>query len=217
MNPMLTAILSAKAVQSGLIVTCIMIMSPSTLQSRELTGIVYSHHCGPSGTGTCEVQLSTKTGLVHFAYQKPIKLDSSDDRCWEVGAIWTVETERRTGELVRVHCVGKLDTDVHSAWMAVRNYIKAVAKAAGEELGYQPNRRGPVNAKMGEVEIDLSGYLNFGSTGMCLEMKQHIDNNTILIESSADCYFIPDIDFRVEQIRPTAWEVTSVKAVPPRK
>jgi len=214
---MIIGILNGKSLRSSLIATCILIASPSTLLCEELTGVVYSDHSGPSANGVGEVQLSTKTGLVAISYQKPIKMDSADHRCYEVGAIWTVQFEPQTYELVRVHCVGKLDTDVHSAWMAVRNYIKAVAKAAGQDLGYQPNRRGPVNAKMGEVEIDLSGYLNFGSTGMCLEMKQHIDNNTILIESSADCYLIPDIDFRVEQIRPTAWEVTSVKAVPPPK
>jgi len=102
--------------------------------------------------------------------------------------------------------------------MAVRKYIRSVANAAGQELGYQPNRRGPVNVKMGEVKVDLSGYLNlnFGSAGMCLEMKQRINSSTIVIESSLDCYFIPNLDFRVEQIRPSTWEVSSVKPVPPR-
>lgn len=157
--------------------------------------------------------------MVPIHYQKPIKQDFSDEKCWELGAIWTVQTRSLDGmdELVRAHCLGNVETEVRSAWMAVRGFIKAVAAAAGQEPGYQPKRRGPVNVKMGEVQIDLAGYLDFGSTGMCLEMKQRVDNKAIIITSSADCYFIPDLDFRVEQIRPTAWEVTSVRAALPKR
>ena len=213
---MSNGVLRREVVRSSLLAVCILIMKASPLAGRDLTGIVYSNHSGPSGKGVGEVQLSTKSGLIAIPYQKPIKLDSSDARCDEVGAIWTVQTYR-SGALKRAHCAGKLDTDVHSAWMAVRNYLKAVASGVGQELGYQPSRRGPVKAKMGELHIDLAGYLNFGSTGMCLEMKEHVDKNSIIIESSADCYFIPDLDFRVERTGQTTWEVTSVKAVPQNK
>jgi hypothetical protein len=190
-------------------------MNPSPLLGRDLTGVVYSDHSGASANGAGVVQLSTKTGLVDIHYGKPIKANFSDGRCREVGAVWTVEIERlvETDELIKAHCTGKLDNDVHSSWMAVRAYIEGVAKAAGQELGYQPNRRGTVKVKMGEIEIDLSGYLNFGSTGMCLEMKERTDSNTIVIESSADCLFIPDLDFKVEQAPPGVWRVTSVSAV----
>lgn len=184
---------------SGLILACILIINPSTLLCRELTGTVFSDHSGPSAKGTGVVQLSTRVGLVSIQYQKPIEQDFADKRCSEVGAIWTVQTRPLLGvdELVRAHCVGNVETEVHSAWMAVRNFIKTVATAAGQELGYQPNRRGPVNVKMGEVQTDLAGYLNFGSTGMCLEMKQRVDAKTIIIASSADCFFFPELDFRV--------------------
>jgi hypothetical protein len=41
--------------------------------------------------------------------------------------------------------------------MAVRNYIEAAANAANQELGYQPNRRGPITVKLGGLGIDISG------------------------------------------------------------
>jgi hypothetical protein len=202
----------SRIVPQSVIAACILIVNPSQLPSRELTGVVYSNHSGPSANGAGRVQLSTKTALVGIHYQKPIKLDSSDHRCYEVGAVWTVQTSQ--SELLKAHCAGKLDEDVHSAWMAVRSYIKTVANGVGQELGYQPSRRGPVRARMGEVDVDLAGYLNFGSTGMCLEMKEHIDGNAIIIESSADCYFIPELEFRVERTLQATWQVTRVKAAP---
>lgn len=108
---------------------------------------------------------------------------------------------------------------MHSAWIAARNYIKTVAQDAGYELGFQPGRRSPIIVKMDGVEVDISGYLNFGASGMCLEMKGRVNAKTIIIESSADCYFGPDyyLDFAVEQVAPAAWRVTSVKAVGPTR
>ena len=66
MNPNVTGtfISGGKGVKLGLIFACILIMNPSTLLCRELTGTVYADHSGRSGNGTGEVQLSTKTGLV---------------------------------------------------------------------------------------------------------------------------------------------------------
>jgi hypothetical protein len=192
-------------------------MNPSMLLCRTLTGIVYFDHSGPSGNGTGELQLATKAGLIRIHYQKPIRQDFSNATCREVGAIWTVQTGGRgvlgEDELVRAHCDGKLDFAVHGAWIAVKSYIETTAKDSGNALGYQPDRRGSVQVDMGGRKVDISGYLNFATTGMCLEMHDRLNASTIIIESSADCYFDPDLDFTVEKVTQTVWRVVSVKAV----
>jgi hypothetical protein len=194
----------------------VLIVAPSPLFCRDLAGVVYSDHSGPSAQGTGVVALSTKLGLVNIHYQKPIKQDFSSDRCWDVGAVWSVKTKQvgEHEELIRAHCTGKMDADVHSAWIAVRNYIRSVANAVGEDLGYQATRRRPVTVKMGDVSVDVAGYLDFGASGMCLDLRRRINSSTIVINSSADCHFNPDLAFRVEQIQPDVWQVSSVQPAP---
>jgi hypothetical protein len=120
-------------------------------------------------------------------------------------------------ELVRVRCNGSLDGEIHSAWLAVLSYLQNVAESAGQKVGFEPNRRGPVIVNMGNVRVDISGYLNFPGNGMCLEMKNRIDPKGILITSSADCYFTPDLDFTVDLQDSSQWRVTSVRAAPSRR
>jgi len=200
---------------SALAATLSLLLSHGVLCGRELTGVVYSDHSGVSGHGTGRLGLATKTGLVSLHYQKPVKQRFSNASCEDLGAIWIVRTELidPTGEeLVSARCDGGLDVQVHSAWMAVRNYIKSVAEAVGQTLGYKPGRRGPVPVDMNGNKVDISGYLNFGVSGMCLEVNRRIDSKTIIIRSSADCYFYPDLDFRVTETTPTLWRVISVEA-----
>ena len=44
-------------------------------------------------------------------------------------------------------------------------------------------------------------------------MHDRLNASTIVIESSADCYFYPDLDFTVERVTQTVWRVIDVKAV----
>ena len=193
---------------------CFLVFSSTTI-ARQLTGAVYSDHSGPSGHGTGEVLLATSVGLISIHYQKPIQHRFSNDRCWQLGAIWTVRTDGGRGaeELITARCNGAVDAPVNFAWSAVLEYIKTIALHAGHELGFQLNKRGPIIVNFGAVDVDVSGYLDFPGDGMCLEMKQRVSNSAIVIASSADCYFIPDIDFTVERLGAAAWRVTHVKAV----
>lgn len=119
--------------------------------------------------------------------------------------------------MISARCNGKLDRTVHSAWMAVRAYIEAKAKAIGESVGYRQNRRGPINVQMNGMQIDISGYLDFGATGMCLEVNKRIDDHTVIIRSSADCYFIPELDFKVQEMSASMWRVAEISAVDPKR
>ena len=200
-----------------IVVTWAFLMNPSVLLCRTLTGIVYSDHSGPSANGTGELELATQTGLIRIHYQKPIREDFSKTTCREVGAVWTVQTdgnrELREDELVRAHCDGNVDAAVHGAWIGVKSYIEKAAKDGGYALGYQPDRRGPIQVEMDGRKVEISGYLNFATTGMCLEMHDRLNAGTIVIESSADCYFYPDLDFTVARVTQTLWRVVNVKAV----
>lgn len=201
------------------ILVCIL-MSPSVLLCGEYTGTVYSDHSGPSGHGTGYLRLATGSKLARIHYQKPIDAYFASPTCREVGAIWRVWTTRispRTEELARVHCDGRVDVPVHSAWQATRDYIKAVALGAGQLIGYQPGRRGPIFVTMDQIQVDVSGYLDFGASGMCLDMKERVNRKTVVIGSTADCYFEPDIDFIVEEHGSGDWRVTSVVAKPAPK
>jgi len=194
-----------------------LIMISSTLSGRELKGAVYWDHSGPSGRGVGQVALSTRNGSVVIHYQKGEVIAKFSDRtCGELGAIWTVQTKRSpsgTNELVSVKCDGGVDATVHGAWLAVREFLRVTAESAGYKVGYDPNRRGPIRLRLGQVENDISGYLNFGSTGMCLEMKKQVDQRTVLIHGSADCYFWPALDFTVERDASSVWRVASVTEV----
>ena len=194
---------------------CCFLAISSTLPGRDLTGTVYSDHGGVSGKGTGIVILATNAGLISIHYQKPVRQDFSSDNCRHLGAIWTVRTTQNSPgaeELSRVHCSGRVDLPVHSAWMAVLDYINDVSHRAGQEVGFQPNRRGPINVNMDGIDVDVSGYLNFPMNGMCLELKERVNKATVLIQSSADCYFDPNIEFTTKQTGPNIWAVTSVRA-----
>jgi len=106
---------------------------------------------------------------------------------------------------------------VHAAWLATKDHIEAAAREVGYTPGFQIGRRGPLEVDMDGLKVDLFGYLSFGVSGMCLEMKKRVDSKTIIIASSADCYFWPDLDFTVEQIDPTIWRVRTIKPVGPAK
>jgi len=192
-------------------------VTASALSGRELTGVVYWDHSGPSGQGVGEVALATRSGSVVIRYQKgQVITKFSDETCGELGAIWTVQTKqssRGNEELVSVKCDGGLDATVHAAWQAVHEFLRVAAESAGYKVGYDPNRHGPIRLRLGQVENDISGYLNFGSTGMCLEMKKQIDQRTVLIHGSADCYFWPALDFTVERDASSIWRVTAVSEV----
>lgn len=199
---------------------CCLLGIGSTILGRDLSGTVYSDHSGPSGRGTGIVRLATSTGLISIHYQKPIHGDFLSDNCRHLGALWTVRTALWTTrpeqksleieELVRVHCNGRVDVPVHSAWLAALDYIKEAAHRAGYELVFQPNRFGPINVNMDGINVDVSGYLNFPGNGMCLEVKERVSKATVVIESSADCFFQPDIEFTTKQTGPNMWAVTSV-------
>jgi hypothetical protein len=197
--------------KSILIATCFFLGSPGFLFGRELTGTLYSDHSGPSGRGTGILVLATKTGLVALHYQKPVKQRFTKSSCQDVGAIWTVRAEGE--ELVSASCNGIIDIKVHSAWMAVRSYIQSTAEAAGQTMGYRPDRRGPVRVEMDGIDVDLSGYLNFGASGMCLEMDRRVDSKTIVIRSSGDCYFYPQLGFTVHEGSPNLWHVLGIKTI----
>jgi hypothetical protein len=208
---------------------CLIAIRPVVL-GRDLTGVVYSDHSGLSGNGVGWVRLATPAGLIKIHYQKPIKSSFTDDRCWEVGAIWTVRTGRETPgteELVSAGCEGRVDPQVQSAWIAVRDYIKALAEAAGYQLGYQANRPGPSILKLNNVEFDISGYLDFSSTGTCLEMKRRTGDGAVIIGSSAACSFnirspvggtsYPDIEFVTRKSAVDLWTILEVDVVPKQR
>jgi hypothetical protein len=203
--------------QKPILIAAYLLLGAALLFGEELTGVVYSDHSGPSGNGVGEVQLATKAGLVSLGYQKPVKQSFSNGNCRDLGAIWTVRTDSSGGALISARCNGTLDRTVHSAWMAVRGYIKSLANAAGETVGYRQGRRGPIKVQMNGFTVDISGYLNFGETGMCLEVNKRIDNHTIIIRSSADCYFFPDLDFKVWEVSPNVWHVADVATVDPKE
>jgi hypothetical protein len=196
---------------------CCLLGIGSTILGRDLSGTVYSDHSGPSGNGTGIVTLATSTGLISIHYQKPIHQDFLGDNCRHLGALWTVRTAPWTArpeqkslemeELVRARCNGRVDVPVHSAWLATLNYIKEAAHHAGHELGFRPNRFGPINVNMDGINVDVSGYLNFPGNGMCLEVKERVSKATVVIESSADCAFQPDIEFTAKQTGPNTWAV----------
>ena len=200
----------------GLITACLF-ASATLLIAQELAGVVYSDHSGPAADGVGEVQLATKTGLVSLDYQKPVKLSFSKGSCSDPGAVWMVRADFLRGTLISAKCDGSLDRPVHSAWLAVRAYIESLASAAGEEMGYRQDRRGPVRVPMNGLVVDISGYLNFGSSGMCLEVGKRIDSHTVIIRSSADCYFFPDLDFKVREVKSNTWRVGEVTAVDRRR
>ena len=74
-------------------------------------------------------------------------------------------------------------------------------------------RRGPIRLRLGQVENDISGYLDFGSSGMCLEMKKQLNEREGIIIHSGECYFWPALDFTVERDASSVWRVTSVTEV----
>jgi hypothetical protein len=200
-----------------LILSYVLMTNPATLLCRELSGTVYSDHSGPSGHGTGMLRLATQNGVINVYYQKPIRNDFSKiDTCWQVGAIWTVWTSGSTTgeqELIKAHCTGELNEAVHAAWLATKDYIEAAAREAGYAPGFKVGRRGPLEVDMNGLKVDVFGFLSFGMSGMCLEMKQRVDPKTIIVGSSADCYFWPELDFTVEQIDSTIWQVKAIKAV----
>ena len=187
---------------------CLVVFSTPSI-SRELTGVVYSDHSGPSAHGVGHLSLATKGGLAEIDYAKPIEGRFSTMTCWELGAIWTVWTGQTDAgeELIRAQCNGAVDEAVHSAWNAAHDYIDTTARAAGHETGFQPNRRGPIFVTLKEVKVELSGYLQFPGRGMCLEVKERVNRSTVIIATSADCYFYPGVNFVVERISPSAWSV----------
>ena len=75
----------------------------------------------------------------------------------------------------------------------------------------------PIKVQMNGFTVDISGYLNFGETGMCLEVNNRIDNHTIIIRSSADCYFFPDLDFKMREVSPNVWHVANIATVNPKE
>ena len=192
-------------------------VTSSALSSRVLTGAVYWDHSGPSGQGVGQVALSTRNGPIIIHYQKgEVITKFAEGVCGELGAIWTVQTKRSprgADELVSVTCDGGLDSTVHSAWLAVREFLRVAAESAGYKVGYDPNRRGPIRLRLGQVENDISGYLDFGSSSMCLEMKKQINQRTVLIHGSGECFFWPALDFTVERDASSVWRVTSVTEV----
>ena len=115
-------------------------------------------------------------------------------------------------ELIRAQCNGTVDQAVHSAWQTVLEYIRTTVGAAGHQLGFQAGRRGPIFVTMNGIRVDVSGYLDFPGIGMCLEVKERVSSEIVVITGAADCYFYPDIDFRIERIAPSVWKVTSVRA-----
>lgn len=191
------------------VTACLLLGAPS-LFAEELTGVVYADHSGPSGHGVGEIQLATKAGFVTLGYQKPVSKSFSSAKCSELGAIWTIQTDASGGEMIHARCNGKLDQPVNSAWLAVRAYIKALANAAGDTIGYRADTRGPTKVQMNGITVDIAGYLNFGGNGMCLEVRKRIDDRTVVIRSSADCYFFPDLDFKVRQVSADIWRVVDM-------
>jgi hypothetical protein len=202
--------------QSLVYIACCFLAFPAALFSRELTGTVYADHSGVSATGTGDITLATRdSGLVTIYYQKPIRLQFSDDRCSHLGAIWTVRTDQRDGtdELISARCDGAVDVPVHSAWTAVLAHLKTVAQSLGQRIGFQRERRGPIVVSMDELKVEISGYLQFPGNGMCLELKERVNDATVIIESSPDCHLHPKLDFTVKRVSSSVWNVTNIKPV----
>jgi hypothetical protein len=195
---------------------CYLLGIASTLFGRDLTGTVYSDHSGPSGASTGEVELSTSTGLISIHYRKPFPRDFSSDTCLHLGAVWTVRMKQNSlEEIAEARCKGQVDLPVHSAWMATLDYVKEVAQRAGYEIGFRLDRPRRPNqiVNMYGLDVEVSGYLDFPQNGMCFEVKERVSKTSVIIQSSADCFFYPAVEFTNKQTGPNTWAVTSVKAL----
>jgi len=210
------SILGVEPMKAAIVLAACICSSGPAVQGRQLSGVVYSDHSGPSAIGAGYVTLSTSVGLIKIHYGKPINGKFTDDRCWDLGAIWNVRTRQEadgTEELVRADCAGRLDVEVHSAWIAVLQYIKSIAERAGHTIGFKQERRGPINIEMGGVAVDIEGYLQFPDRGMCLEMNRRGEGGGVVIHAGLDCYFRPEIEFAVQPDERGQWAVKKVIAV----
>ena len=188
---------------------------PGVLSARELTGVLYSEHSGPSATGTGEARIATADGMVvSLFFQKPVKKVFSKAVCNDLGAVWRVTTEvlpERGETLVAATCTGQINVAVHSAWLGVKRFLEVLAQ--GEAQGSERLSAGERSAAshINWTTIDLSGYSRYGQNGKCLEVDRQVGRDIVNIRTSLDCLIDTAFEFRVGLVSGDAWQVLSVK------
>jgi hypothetical protein len=185
-----------------------LIIPASTLMARELTGILYANHSGPSGSGTGEIRIKTQNKMVMLAYQKPLAGRFARS-CWEPGSIWTVltrRTEDRDEVVDEVSCPGKIDITLHEAWTLVRDFMNSVT---GESHLEFKSPRGAFDSR----DLDWSGYRNFGGDGLCLEIMGYVghEDENLVIRAPIDCALGKIVDFALHKTQRSGWRINSIE------
>ena len=87
------------AVFLQLLLTCLV------CSAEMVAGVVYAHSSGASAHGSGVVTLAIGKNKRDFYYSKPLTEEFHDRRCFDLGAIWTVEVDA-SDDMLRAECSG---------------------------------------------------------------------------------------------------------------
>ena len=160
----------------------------------DVTGVVLSDHSGPSGHASGTLELAVVGKVQTLYYGEPLVRRFRAAVCRDIGAVWTVSlraTADSTLVIARASCHGRVDEDVHSSWLLVRDYLEAMMKS-------QPAAVDSVSARWRSSpeyrvyatktsDLDLSGYQRFGRDGRCIDVGHKRDKDRIELTAGPDC------------------------------
>ena len=170
-------------------------LSLDGLRSETLVGTVYANQSGPSGAGTGSLRLATKLSVFELYFQKPIPGRRPDPICRDLGAYWEVTAKiirPGQGNLIDATCQGKVDEEIHSAWLRVIELLNLASAGSFSKTDGLRNEEwrslGYSNRNLKLQDLDLSSYMPERNAGDCLEVYEKFSASRVIIQISENCH-----------------------------
>ncbi len=158
--------------------------------AETISGIVYSNHHGVSSDASGMLRLAVNGSVLSVYYGLPVLPRAAPQICYDIGAIWSLETRIELKDRVMVghaRCSGEVDATVHNAWLLSRQYI-ATRKNPSPTLfsaGWRASPRFSGFIESGQG-VDMSRSALVGDVG-CIDILSN-ERTALRLRAGIDCY-----------------------------
>ena len=188
----------------------------------DITGVLLSDHSGPSGRASGTVELAVGGSVQTLYYGEPLPRNFRSVVCRDIGAVWTVSVQAMqdsTLNIERATCDGRVDEDIHSSWLLVRDYLDLTMKSAPGALDLvSAHWRSSPEYRRYAAEtknLDLSGYASFGKGGRCVDVGEH-GKDRVELTAGPDCSIVlsgktVSLVFTIIRFDNRRWEIGRIR------
>lgn len=163
----------------------VIVLTTPLCRAETLKGAVYANSSGASARGSGMITFAVTEDAIHeLYYGKPLRQKFSDQNCWDIGVIWTIQVRNAT-DIDSAECDGEVDNWAHGPWLLVREFLDRLHQNSPSAFElFSPQWRNSSDYEQYRdrlKSLNLTDYAYVGTPGGCLEVVRtdHMKMTTV--------------------------------------